>query len=55
MQVTSLPGDEDVKLEVQVEYVSSVQSSDEATEEGPVTGRRLSLPVQLLLQPAVQV
>lgn len=56
-QVTTLAGEETLKLEVQVEYLAALQQGD-AEGEGlgptPLPGRRLSLPVQLLLQPAVQ-
>ena len=54
-KVTSLAGEAELKLEVQVEYVSAPQTSAEAPEAGPMRGRRLCLPVHLLLQPAVQV
>ena len=57
-QVTLLAGEETLKLEVQVEYMAAAGALAEEREglgATPLLGRRLSLPVQLQLQPAVQV
>ena len=61
--MTLLAGEETLKLEVQVEYMAAAAASAAAAGkealEGlghtSLPGRRLSLPVQLQLQPAVQV
>ena len=50
-QVSPHAGDEEIRLEVLVEYSATADSGD----GGPARGRQLSLPVQLFVQPAVRV
>jgi hypothetical protein len=52
VQVSPLSGDEEIRLEVLVEYSAARPGSGDG---GPVCGRRLSLPVQLFVQPALRV
>ena len=51
MQVSSHSGDEEIRLEVLVEYTATGDDVDGT----PVRGRHLSLPVQLIVQPAIRV
>ncbi len=50
-QVSAHSGDEEIRLEVLVEYTATADD----VNGGPVRGRHLSLPVQLIVQPAIRV
>ncbi len=51
VQVSAHSGDEEIRLEVLVEYTAAADDAN----GGPVRGRHLSLPVQLIVQPAIRV